>query len=258
MSTGSFHTENFGSSSAADARRVVLVGRTPAEDVLQRTPGVKVIRVATVLEAIGEISLPEDGVSPGGSVVVLGRAAQIEAPGEELADAIRLADPEARIVRVTGPERSNGHAGDADRAAMRWWDAEFDEREPRAALGAVFGTREETRDDDERDAYAVVKPAAMPPKPAPEPKMPRAKTPAPAASFGLDDDERRQDDADDDAPLISTASGLGIEPRVGSGGGRAEPEAEPVSGAWAIGDRSLVTAVIRGSGPASVGARAAA
>ncbi len=241
MSTGSFHTENLGSSSAADARRVVLVGRTPAEDVLQRTPGVKVIRVATVLEAIGEISLPEDGVGPGGSVVVLGRAAQGEAPGDELADAIRLADPEARIVRVTGPDRANGHARSDDHGALRWWDAEFDEREPRAALHAVLGTRE---NDAEPEAYAVVKPASRPPKPAPEPRPARAR-PAPPTSFGLDDDEQRQDDTDDEAPLIATTSGLGIEPRPARG----EPDLERVGGAWVIGDRSLVTAVIRGQDP---------
>lgn len=84
------------------------------------------VRVASVLEAIGELSLPDESNGSAGSVVVLGGSALDEAPGPELADAIRLADPKVQILRV-----GNG-------ADDSWCDGVVDDQSAGEAASAIL------------------------------------------------------------------------------------------------------------------------
>jgi diguanylate cyclase (GGDEF)-like protein len=256
VSTGSFHSEGVhghmpgdNARAPADANgtvRLVVVGRTTVDDRLAGEAGVEVVRVASVLEAIGEVSLPSDALSQSTAnakrvTVVLTRSALIEGPGEELAEAIRIADPEAKVV-CEGGIATNGKAA--------WWDATFDDHDADEAVRAILSAGIESepapaepsdpRADDKVDEPAVPMITGRP-----------TITRRPTRRTETLDDDMPADDADlRDAPLIGTEPTAGYTP-VSRTSGVASPDSDSdaVAGAWAVGDRTLVGAVIRGVDP---------
>ncbi|MEM7755064.1 MAG: GGDEF domain-containing protein [Planctomycetota bacterium] len=259
MSAGSFQAkggyEATGRGDAAwrDAqggqRLVVLVGRTPGEAPLRAHSEVRVVRVTSVLEAIGELSLPDERGSA--SVVVLGASALSEAPGPELADAIRLADPRVQIL-ATG-EGAGGPWCDGKVAGGS--DAEAAEVILRAAGVRPEGDRAAARhDEDDATPYPVVKPgagqdlASRPPRQRRDDRGAAPRREAPAADVGATVEARS---------FASVRPGASLSPASDEEDvsvsdvelGDATPEADPgvqLGSGWDVGDRGLVSAVLKG------------
>ncbi|MGH7132215.1 MAG: diguanylate cyclase domain-containing protein [Phycisphaerales bacterium] len=83
-----------------DALRVILVGRTGLDAGLRRDADVELVRARTALEAVGEVADPIDGASPRRAAVIVAPEAD---PGEDAArfvNAVRIADPDAKVLLV--------------------------------------------------------------------------------------------------------------------------------------------------------------
>ena len=83
-----------------DALRVILVGRTGLDAGLRRDAEVELVRARTAVEAVGEVADPIDGASPRRAAVIVSPEAD---PGEDAArfvNAVRIADPDAKVLLV--------------------------------------------------------------------------------------------------------------------------------------------------------------
>ncbi len=98
-----------GRSARADGAplRVILVGRTGLDAKLRLDSGVELVRVRTALEAVGELSDPLDTDEPGQAVVIVsadadpaGAAHTDTARAKEFTGALRLLDPQVRVLRL--------------------------------------------------------------------------------------------------------------------------------------------------------------
>jgi len=271
VSASGFRTEGVHGSDPAPSGGgglIVFVGRSPGEMSVRAEPRVRVVRVASVLEAIGELSLPEgDASDHGRAVVVLGPTALDEAPGAELADAIRLADPGVRILKVGRGDRP-GHGGDG------WCDGVIDERDELAATEAILnaaGVPQHGSRGDERSGgapYPIVRDGAsahIEPRPArrdagpahrPEPDAEeteallgsrRVPLPGESVSHTPPAPPGRDDNAADIGSSAGTGDEAGLEIDVAGEAGYELAESDDrVSDAWAVGDRTLVATALRG------------
>src|SRR5512140_994623 len=87
--------------------RVILVGRTGLDARLRLDTGVEVVRVRTALAAVGELADPLDPSEPGQAVVIVspdagpaGAAHSDTARAKEFTGALRLLDPQVRVLRL--------------------------------------------------------------------------------------------------------------------------------------------------------------
>lgn len=158
--------------SAATGRRVILVGRTGLESVLRGDADLEVTRVATTLDAIGELSSPIDRDSPPDAVVIVGPdadpalresvgkggAGMVEA--EEFVRGLRRVQPLVRVLRVAetgmsgvpydGVISARSDAAGAKRAILGVMGAAA---APASATGAPnVATPAHAHSDDELDA----------------------------------------------------------------------------------------------------------
>jgi len=101
--------------------RVILVGRTGLDAKLRLDPTIELVRVKSPLEAIGELSDPIEGYSPSRAIVMVGVDIYSDEPAAQsgsessadftlrgtavidFARALRLVDPNVRILRVVMP-----------------------------------------------------------------------------------------------------------------------------------------------------------
>ncbi len=93
--------------------RVILVGRTGLDARLRLDSGLEVVRVRSALEAVGEISDPLDRAAPGQAVVIVspdadpaGAAHSDTARAKEFTGALRLLDPQVRVLRLEAGDGS--------------------------------------------------------------------------------------------------------------------------------------------------------
>ena len=101
--------------------RVILVGRTGLDARLRLDAGVEVVRVRTALEAVGELSDPLDQNEPGQAVVIVspdadpaGAAHSDTARAKEFTGALRLLDPQVRVLRLEAGDGSAPSRGGYD------------------------------------------------------------------------------------------------------------------------------------------------
>src|ERR1051326_2514452 len=101
--------------------RVILVGRTGLDARLRLDSGVELVRVRTALEAVGELSDPLDQSDPGQAVVIVspdadpaGAAHTDTARAKEFTGALRLLDPQVRILRLEAGDGSAPSRGGYD------------------------------------------------------------------------------------------------------------------------------------------------
>jgi diguanylate cyclase (GGDEF)-like protein len=101
--------------------RVILVGRTGLDARLRLDSGLELVRVRTALEAVGELSDPLDREAPGPAVVIVSPdadpagAAHIDAArAREFTGALRLLDPQVRVLRLEAGDGSAPSRGGYD------------------------------------------------------------------------------------------------------------------------------------------------
>lgn len=145
--------------------RVILVGRTGLDAKLRLDAGVELVRVRTALEAVGELSDPME--PQGGAAVVIvapdadpaGASHVDTAKAKEFTGALRLVDPQVRILRL--------EAGDGTAPARGGYDGVISPDTSSEILRAAV-----------RGPAAMPSPMPRPSKPvevaAPKPAEPRA------------------------------------------------------------------------------------
>jgi diguanylate cyclase (GGDEF)-like protein len=162
--------------------RVILVGRTGMEVALRREPSIELTRVATALEAVGEVANPIDAAGPRRVAVVIARDAdpvQLDpsAPGAdtELVAALRAADAGTAVLLLDESRRGQAPAGAYDLAVgledglerLRRLAARIADAEPRSST-----------------EHRSTEPRTVEPPPTPSPpaaRAPRTVEPMPAS-----------------------------------------------------------------------------
>lgn len=80
--------------------RVILVGRTGLESALRVDPTIELVRAKGATDAIGELAEPLDELSPAAATVVLGDGVVDPSRSAALVDALRLVQPDVRVVSL--------------------------------------------------------------------------------------------------------------------------------------------------------------
>ncbi|MBX3315613.1 MAG: GGDEF domain-containing protein [Phycisphaeraceae bacterium] len=107
---------------ADGASRVILVGRTGLDQSLRSRPEVELLRVKSTLEAIGELSMPIDELSPTRTAIVVGAdVITDERAATEFARAARSVAPGVVLIssgELAGAEFDGGASTDEDVVRM--------------------------------------------------------------------------------------------------------------------------------------------
>ncbi|MDX2146613.1 MAG: diguanylate cyclase [Planctomycetota bacterium] len=166
------------------ALRVILVGRTGLDAVLRLDHAIELIRVATMLDAIGELASAGENADPRPNVVVVASdASSGVAPGEhagawaqattsELIEGLRAVDPRVRVVRV-------GPRGRDDLASG--FDAEIPTGSGSSVLRDAIRTPRTPDAAGRRPAQPINPATPVPGVPHLEPKLSSRAAPSPAS-----------------------------------------------------------------------------
>ena len=98
-------------------RRVILVGRTGLDHALRTLPDTELVRAASSLHAIGELSDPAPGLESADPVVIVGRLPQAPDPAaspEQLIAALRTIAPQTRVLATTDTHRPDAYEAALD------------------------------------------------------------------------------------------------------------------------------------------------
>jgi len=183
-------TGSGGGSDVAPRARVILVGRTGLDAALRLDQSIDLRRVRTAIEAIGELSDPEDTAVDEPVAVVVGADADPGPRAASFVDGLRLINPDVRVLL-------------AGASARPPFDGTVSTERPAQQIRALLRTGG-TPAAAPTPAPSPAPPAAQQPleRPAPAPLPPLAE-PAPQPSVAMDSSPAAYSAAEpEDLPLI--------------------------------------------------------